>query len=413
MNSERLLERFLRYARIDTTAVPDAGRYPSSAGQIELGKLLLGELQQIGLRDIQQSQFGIVTATLPANVKHRPPTLAFNAHLDTSPETSGANVRPQVWRQYDGRDLTLPSGERPVLRVRENPELADLLGKTIVTSDGSTLLGGDDKAGIAVIVEAVAYLAEHAELPRGELRVLFTCDEEIGHGVDHVDLAQLNADVCYTLDGAGADTIDVECFSAEVAHVTLRGVNIHPAIAKGRMVNALRAAAEFIARMPFDKQSPESTEGRQGFLHPYDIAGGVGEVRLKVLLRDFDRSALASQAQTLLFIGKQVEDTFPGVSVSVETFPQYFNLGEGLAKEPRAVGLAEEALGRLGRTPKRTIIRGGTDGAHFTHLGLPTPNLATGQHNPHSVLEWVCLEEMEQAARVIVELAQLWAREGR
>jgi tripeptide aminopeptidase len=412
MNPERLLDRFLRYVRVDTTAREGANNYPSSPGQIDLGRLLAHELRLMGASDVQQNEFGIVTATLPANTDSVE-TIAFNAHLDTSPETTGANVRPQVIREYPGGDIPLPGNLTKVITVAANPELTRLVGKTIVTTDGTTLLGADDKAGVAAIMEAAAYLLEHPELPRGRVRVCFTCDEEIGHGVDHVDLNELGANVCYTLDGSATGEIDTETFSADLAKVTVRGVNIHPMIAKGKMVNAVRAAADFVARLPRETCSPETTDGREGFLHPYAIEGGVAEVSLRILLRDFQTSALAELADRLRAAARETERSFPGASLELEIVRQYRNMAEGLAREPRAVEYAQRAFKNLGRPCKLTIVRGGTDGSRFTELGLPTPNLSTGEHNPHSPLEWTCLEEIVEAAEIIVELVQVWARSGK
>lgn len=408
-NHNRLLERFLRYVRIDTTA-GDAGEgYPSSRGQLELSRMLADELRAIGLDDAEQDQFGIVMATLPATCRGEVPMIAFNAHVDTSPETTGKDVKPQVWRNYDGRDLVLPGDSSKVIRIQDNPELNELLGRTIITSDGTTLLGADDKAGLAVIMEAVAYLAEHPQIEHGPIRVLFTCDEEIGHGVDYVDLKKLAATVCYTLDGSGADEIDVETFSADLATVAVRGVNIHPSIGKGRMINAVRVAADFLSRLPREL-APEMTDGREGFLHPYLIDGGVAEVRIKILLRDFDTAKLAKQAKVIRDAAAAAQAVWPGSRVDVDVSAQYRNMAEGLAREPRAVAYAEEAYRRLGRQPRLTIVRGGTDGSRLTELGLPTPNLSTGEHNPHSPLEWTCLEEMASAVEVVATLAQVWAR---
>ncbi|HET6878588.1 MAG TPA: peptidase T [Pirellulales bacterium] len=407
-NHQRLLERFLRYVQVDTTAGDGERGYPSSQGQLELGRMLVEELREIGLADAEQDSFGIVMATLPPTCQHQVPVIAFNAHVDTSPETTGKDVKPHIWRDYAGRDLVLPGDKDKVIRVEENAELKSLVGRTIITSDGTTLLGADDKAGLAVIMEAIHWLAEHPEVEHGAVRVLFTCDEEIGHGVDHVDLHKLGATACYTLDGAGADQIDVETFSADLATVVVRGVNIHPSIGKGRMINALRVAADFIARLPRDL-SPETTDDRQGFLHPYLVDGGVAQVTLKILLRDFQTNKLAEQARVLHQAKAATHAAWPGSRVDVTVTPQYRNMAEGLAREPRAVAYAEEAHRRLARQPQRTIIRGGTDGSRLTELGLPTPNLSTGEHNPHSPLEWTCLEEMAAAVEVVAMLAQVWA----
>jgi tripeptide aminopeptidase len=403
-----LLDRFCRYVRIDTTADEKAGTYPSSPGQLELGRLLADELRALGLRDAEQDAHGIVMATLPATVGHPAPTTAWIAHVDTSPETTGANVKPIVHADYDGRDLVLPGDPTKVIRTADDPELLALKGKTIITTDGTTLLGGDDKGGVAVIMEAAAHLIGRPEVPHGPIRICFTCDEEIGHGVDHVDLKKLGAVVAYTLDGGGAGEIDHETFSADLAVVTVRGVNIHPSIARGRMVNAVRLAGLFLDRLPRQCLSPETTADREGFLHPYRIEGGVAEVTLRILLRDFDTTKLAERAEVLRTVARSVTAEFPGAAIEVSVTPQYRNMADGLAKEPRAVGLAREAMRRAGIEPKLTIVRGGTDGSRLTELGLPTPNLSCGEHHIHSPLEWTCLEEMATAVKVLIELAKVW-----
>jgi tripeptide aminopeptidase len=411
IDSERLLQRFLRYVQVDTTAREDAGKYPSSPGQIELGKMLVKELQELKLADVAQSEFGIVTATVPSNVKHAAPAIMFNSHFDTSPETSGTNVRPQVVRNYGGGDLTLPGDRTKVIRVADNHELEKMHGHTLITTDGTTLLGADDKAGMAVIMELAAHLQEDASVAHGPVKIVFTCDEEIGHGVDHVDLKQLGATAAYTLDGHGADEVDVETFSADLAIVTVHGVNIHPSIGKGKMINAIRVAADFLDRLPRDKCSPETTDKRDGFLHPYVLTGSVAEATIRILLRDFDTPRLAELAGMLREFAAKSTAAFPGSAIDVKIIEQYRNMADGLKKEPRVVEFAKQALSKLGRTPKLSIIRGGTDGSRFTELGLPTPNLSTGQHNPHSPLEWACLEEMTQAVKVICEISQLWGKE--
>jgi tripeptide aminopeptidase len=403
-----LLDRFCRYVRVHTQADEAATTYPSSPGQLELGRLLTDELRALGLRDAEQDGHGIVMATIPATVGHAAPTVAWIAHVDTSPETTGLNVKPVVHADYDGRDLVLPGDPSKVIRVADNPELVTLKGKTVVTTDGTTLLGADDKAGVAVIVEAAAQLLARPEVPHGPIRVCFTCDEEIGRGVDHLDLRKLGARVAYTLDGAGQGEIDGETFSADLAVVTVRGVNIHPMIAKGRMVNAVRLAGLFLDRLPRVGLSPETTDGRDGFLHPYRVEGGVDKTVIRVLLRDFDTAKLADRAEVLRAVARTVEAEFPRAAIDVAVTPQYRNPADGLKKEPRALAFAEEAMRRAGLAPKITIIRGGTDGSRLTELGLPTPNLSCGEHNPHSPLEWTCLEEMQTAVRVLLELARVW-----
>lgn len=408
MPFDTLLERFLRYVRIDTKADEKSTSYPSSPGQLVLGALLRDELLALGLKDAVQNEHGLVFATVPGNVPDAP-TIAFNAHVDTNPENSGKDVNPQVLRNYAGGDITLPKDTTKVIRVRDNPELNALVGKTIITTDGTTLLGADDKAGVAVIMEAAKYLLANPHVPHGPVRVVFTCDEEIGFGVKHLEPAQIGAVVAYTLDGAGTAEIEDETFSADGATVTITGVNIHPSIGKGRMVNAVRLAGAFLDRLPKRRMSPETTDGRDGFIHPLGIEGGVGEVKISFILRDFDTPKLAEQADLLRAIGRQIELEFPEAAVKVETRKQYRNMKDGIAKLPQAVTFAAEAVRRAGMEPKHKIIRGGTDGSQLTEKGLPTPNLSTGEHNPHSPLEWTCLEEMEAAVRVVVELCQVWA----
>jgi tripeptide aminopeptidase len=410
---DTLLDRFCRYVRIDSQAEEGAPGYPSSPGQLQMGRLLVEELRALGVTDAVQDEHGIVLGTIPANVKHSVPCIAFVAHVDTSPETSGKGVKPIVHRDYDGDDIELPGDPTKIIRVADNPEMKNLVGKTLITTDGTTLLGADDKAGIAVIMELVKHLHTHTDVRHGPIRICFTCDEEIGHGVDHIDLEKLGATAAYTLDGYGQGEVDVETFSADLATVTIRGVNIHPSIGKGKMVNAIRLAGEYLSRLPWQALSPETTEGREGFLHPYRMEGGVAEVTLKILLRDFDTAKLAEKAELLRQVAQPLLAEHPRAAIDVQVTQQYRNLGDGLAKEPRAAAYAEEAMTRVGLTPKRTIVRGGTDGSRLTERGLPTPNLSTGEHNPHSPLEWTCLEEMETAAKVLVELVQVWATERR
>ena len=404
-----LLDRFCRYVRVHTEAVEGAPTYPSSPGQLELGRMLLGELREIGLADAGQSEFGIVTATIPATVPGKP-TIAWIAHVDTSPETTGKDVKPTIHRAYDGKDVILPGDPSKVIRVSDSPDLLACVGKTLITSDGTTLLGADNKAGVAVIMETAAYLAKHPEIPHGPIRVVFTCDEEIGHGVDHVDPKEIGAVVGYTLDGMAQGEIEAETFSADKAHVTVRGANIHPSIAKGRMVNAIRLAGLFLDRLPRTTLTPESTEGRQGFIHPYRIDGGVAETHVHCLLRDFVTARLGEQAELLRVIARTIEAEYQGAKIEVKVEAQYRNMADGLRAEPRAVEYALEAIRRAGMEPKQGIVRGGTDGSQLTAKGLPTPNLSTGEHNLHSPLEWTCLEEMQSAVRVLVVLARVWAK---
>ncbi|MFM7152052.1 MAG: peptidase T, partial [Gemmataceae bacterium] len=306
-----LLERFLRYVRVDTQADDKSPTYPSSPGQLDLGRILAQELREMGLADAEQDSFGIVMATIPATVKHSAPTIAWIAHMDTSPETSGKGVKPIVHRNYSGNDIVLPGDPSKMIKVSENRDLEKCKGKTIITTDGTTLLGGDDKAGVAVIMEAAKELLACPEIPHGPIRVCFTCDEEIGHGVDHLSLGKLGAIAGYTLDGGATGEIDIETFSADLATVTITGINIHPAIAKGRMVNAVRLAGLLLDRLPRLTQSPETTENRDGFLHPYRIEGGVAQVTLQILLRDFDTPKLAQRAEIIRQVASTLSAEYP------------------------------------------------------------------------------------------------------
>lgn len=403
-----LLDRFLRYVKIDTQANEASNTYPSTPGQLTLGKMLANELHAMGLVDVHHDEHGIVMATVPGTVADAP-TIAFIAHVDTSPETSGKDVKPVIHERYAGGDIVLPGDKTKVLRPSEFPELNKCVSKTVITTDGTTLLGADDKSGVAVIMETVRELLARKGLKHGPIRIVFTCDEEVGRGVLHVDVKKIGAVVAYTLDGQSDDEIEGETFSADKATIIIRGVNIHPSIGKGKMVNAIRLAGLFLDRLPRQSLSPETTEGREGFVHPYQIEGGVGEVKIGLLLRDFVTAKLSDQAELLRSIAKLVEAEFPSAKVDVAVAKQYRNMADGVAKEPRAMAYAIEAMKRTGIEPKILSIRGGTDGSQLTEKGLPTPNLSTGEHNPHSPLEWTCLEEMQNCVKTLIALAEVWA----
>lgn len=407
---DNLLNRFLRYVKIESTAVEESGQYPSSPGQLEMGRLLESELKALKLDNVHQDEHGLVWATIPGNVDGAP-TICWLAHVDTSPEFTAKNVNAIVHRNYNGQDILLPGNAGRIIRVSESPQLAGMKGKTLITTDGTTLLGADDKAGVAVIMTAAAFLMARPEIKHGPIRILFTCDEEIGHGTDKIDLKKINALCAYTLDSESEGHIESETFSADLAVVTITGVNIHPGFAHGRMVNSLRLAAEFISRMPTKTLAPEVTKERQGFLHPYVIEGGVPEVRIRILLRSFVTAELAEQKKLLENIAAQVVAEHPKAKIAVDVKKQYRNMLEFLGKEPRAAKLAEQAVRNVGLAPKFESIRGGTDGSRLSEMGLPTPNLSVGMHNFHSPLEFACLEEMENAVKVLVELARLWGTE--
>ena len=407
MNRKRLLDRFLQYVQIDTTASETSDTYPSTPGQLKIGELLVEQMQAMGITDAAQDEFGIVTGTVPGNTPA--PTIAFNSHVDTAPDTTGKNVKPNVIEDFDGNDIQLSGDPSKIITAATCPELPAAKGKTIITTDGTTLLGGDDKAGVAIIMEVANVLLENPDISHGPVRVFFTCDEEIGHGVDHVNIEAIDAVACYNFDGGGQGDIDIETFSADMAVVTFAGVNIHPAIAKDKMVSAIRAMGMFLAELPADL-SPERTEGRDGFLHPYVVEGGVAEAKLKILIRDFDTAKLSQHAAVLQAAADKVRQAIAGIEVDIQVVQQYRNMADGLGKEPRAVEYAVEAHETLGLPFETTIVRGGTDGSRLTELGLPTPNLSSGQHNIHSPLEWACLDEMLVAVDVGVEIVKRWAR---
>ena len=406
-----LLDRFLKYVQIDTQADEHSESSPSTAKQLDLSRLLAEECKQLGLKDVSLSKQGVVLATIPQTVTHHSPTIAWVAHVDTSPETSGTNVKPIVHREYDGSDLVLPGDPTRVIRGEENPELCGLLGGTIITSDGTTLLGADDKAGIAVIMSAAEQLMKRRDLAHGPIRLVFTCDEEIGRGTQHLSINQIGAICAYTLDGDGQGKIDGETFSADLAIVTVTGINIHPSVGKGTMVNAIRILSSILADLPTDHLSPETTDGREGFIHPYALEGGVARAEARLILRDFEVEQLAEYASLLSRIASNHRKAHPRANIDITIKHQYRNMREGLAKEPRALSKAVEATQAAGQEPQLSIIRGGTDGSLLTAMGLPTPNLSTGEHNPHSPLEWTSLEEMQAAVDVLVQLAIAWGRE--
>lgn len=412
VHRQRLLNRFLEYVQVGTSADPTSDRYPSSPGQLTLGKILVQQLQNMGIEDAHQDENGLVWGTIPATVPGPVPTILLNAHLDTSPEAPGDHVKPQVIENYAGGDIRLGNGDK-IIRVEDSPVLKDLIGTTLVTTDGTTLLGGDDKAGVAIIMELAMHFIEHPALPHGPIRLLFTCDEEIGHGTQKVDLNKVNATVGYTLDGGGAGTIDQETFSADMATVLFHGKNIHPGIAQGRMHNAVRAMGRYLAMLPTEYLTPESTNGRQGFIHPYHAQGAVAESQVQFILRDFDSQQLEVYAESLRNLARLVEWEMPGIQIEVVIQRQYRNMADGLRRMPLAVGLAQQAFEQLQRPFQLDIIRGGTDGALLTEMGLPTPNLSSGQHNIHSELEFACLDQMVEAMEHLIVLADLWQNQGR
>jgi tripeptide aminopeptidase len=404
--ADDVLERFLRYVQIDTQSDPDSDSYPSTAKQRDLAEMLAKELEEAGLEDVERNEHGYVFATLPGSGG---PTVGLIAHMDTSSDESGANVKPQVVRNYDGGDIVLPGDPRKVLRADENPHLAERAGHDIVTTDGTTLLGADDKAGIAEIMGAVAYLAAHPEIEHAPVRVGFTVDEEVGRGVDHFDIEDFGADFAYTLDGSEIGRIDDETFSASEVRIRIEGLSVHPGTSKGKMVNAIKLAARILERLPADSRSPETTEGREGFVHPVKISGTTAEAELRFIARDFDAQKLKEHEELLQKLADEIATEEPRAHLGVSVEQSYRNMKEFLDADPAVTEAAEEAARRSGIEPWREPIRGGTDGSMLSARGLLTPNIYTGAHQFHSVLEWASVQDMAASAATIVELLKVWA----
>jgi tripeptide aminopeptidase len=404
--ADDVLARFLRYVVIDTQASVESTGYPSSAKQLDLSRLLVEELRAIGLADVELTEHGYVFATLPGTVADAP-TVGLIAHVDTSPDAPGTGVRPIVHRAYGGGPIRLPGDPTQVLDPAELPSLAARVGHDIVTSDGTTLLGADDKAGIAEIVAAAAYLARDTA-PRAALRVAFTVDEEVGRGTDHFDLDRFGADFAYTFDGSGLGELEIETFSADQLKLTIRGVGVHPGTAKGRMVNAIKLLSDVVAALPRDALSPETTEGREGFVHPGRITGSASSATLVLIARDHDDAKLEEHVALVRRLAEEVVSREPQASFELEVEKQYRNMRGALDRHPEIVAAAETAIRRAGVEPVHSIIRGGTDGARLTERGLPTPNLFTGGQDYHSLCEWASVQDMAAAAATAVELVRLW-----
>lgn len=413
---KEILERFFRYVKIDTQSQEDVtDRYPSTAKQLDLAKILVKELIDLGLKDAAMDEFGIVMATLPSNLAPteaaRIPVIGLIAHLDTSPEVSGKDVKPIIHQNYRGGDIKLPGDPNVIIRQSENPILAEKIGEDIVTSDGTTLLGADDKAGIVEIMSFLSYLQKHPDIKHGTLRIAFTPDEEVGAGTDHFDVKKFGADFAYTVDGETVGEIEIETFNASTGIFTVHGINVHPGYAKGKMVNAIPIAAE-IVRLIDREPSPATTEKREGYLHPYVIEGGVEKVTLRVLLRDFDADGIRAKTVRLNEIRDQVASQFPRARIELEVKESYKNMYVKLAENPKVIEYALEATRRAGIQPKTQIIRGGTDGAKLCFMGLPTPNIFTGGHNFHSKQEWISVQDMEKTVATLVNLVQVWVEKS-
>jgi len=403
------VERFLRYVTFDTQSNEESSTYPSTDKQLVLLRRLVEELQELGLEDASIDEHGYVMATIAATTdKPNVPVIGLIAHVDTSPEMSGAGVKPLIHENYRGQDIVLSDDETQVLKLSENPHLREQIGNDIITASGTTLLGADNKAGVAEIMGAAEYLLAHPRIRHGKIRIGFTPDEEVGRGTQHFDVAKFGAACAYTLDGETLGEIEMETFSADSMTVTFQGFNTHPGYAKDKMVNAIKIAADFIERLPKDSLSPETTEGYEGYVHPYVLHGGTDQTSVKFLIRDFKTAGLAEKERRIENLARETVARYPKASVKVEIQESYRNMREVLDGHPEVVEAAKEAIRRAGLEVRMHPIRGGTDGSRLCFMGLPTPNLFAGEHNFHSRLEWVSTHDMHKAVEVVVHLCQVW-----
>lgn len=402
-------ERFIRYAKIDTTADPTSSTFPSSDIQKDLGRLLVSELKELGAINVEMDKWGYVFGTIPSNSsKENIPTICFCSHMDTAPDCSGTNVKPIVHRNYQGAPIVLPDDPSQVITKEKQKYLQGKIGDDIITASGETLLGADDKAGIAIIMDFAKYMIEHPELEHGDIRILFTPDEEIGKGVDHLDMEKLNADFGYTLDGGPLGSIEDESFSADGMKVTIDGLSAHPGYAKGKMVNAIKMAALLVDSLPKETLTPETTASREGFIHPYSIEGALEKASVDFIIRDHKTSKLSEYEQLIADTMKNIAEKHPGITYDIEITEQYRNMKEVLNDYPQVCEYAGEAMRKVGITPVFDLIRGGTDGSRMSFMGMPCPNIFTGEMAIHSRQEYVVIQDMEKSVKTLIELIQIW-----
>lgn len=407
------LERFLRYVQVDTQSDASSRTIPSTEKQKNLGRILVEELHEMGIEDAHLDEYGYIYATIPANTdKPNVPVICFCSHMDTAPDCSGKDVKPLIHRNYQGGDIVLPDDPTVVLSPKDHPNLREQIGNDIITASGTTLLGADNKAGLAEIMDAAHYLMTHPEVKHGKIRILFTPDEEIGRGVDKVDMEKLGADYGYTVDGEKLGSLEDETFSADAVTIDIRGVSIHPGFAKGKLESALKIAADIVAALPKGRLSPETTEGKQGFIHPVSISGGAELAKIEFIIRDFTDEMLESHENVLRDIMNQVLKNYPNSRAGFKVTEQYRNMKKVLDQHPQVVENAMEAMRRAGVKPLRSSIRGGTDGSRLSFMGLPCPNIFAGEQAFHSREEWASVQDMEKAVAVIVELARVWEEGG-
>lgn len=403
-------ERFMRYVQVYTTSDPNSTSFPSTERQKDLGRILVKELQDLGIEDAEMDEWGYVFGTIKGNTEREVPTICFCAHMDTAPDVSGENVKPILHKNYDGEPIVLPDDNSQVITTEKHPYLKEKIGDDLITASGTTLLGADDKAGVAIIMDFVAYLMKNPGVKHGDIRILFTPDEEVGRGVEKLDMKKLNADYGYTLDGGVLGSIEDESFSADAVKITIHGVSEHPGYAKGKLENALKIGGRILAELPFDSWSPETTSGREGFVHPSSFEGIQEKATLSFIIRDHDTSKLAEYEKRLEDIVKKIMVDYPNSSYEFEVIEQYRNMKEVIETVPYVTNYAIEAMKKTGITPRPKIIRGGTDGSRLSFMGLPCPNLFTGEMAIHSKHEYVSVQDMEKAVGVMVELVQIWEK---
>ena len=402
------VEKFLRYVKYDTQSDEEAICFPSTAKQKILSADLAKELKGMGLKDAQMDENGYVIATLPSNTEKKVPVIAFIAHVDTSPAVSGENVNPIIHKNYRGGDIKLPNDPHQLIKASENPDLQNMIGYDIITTDGTTLLGADNKAGVGEIMDAINYFLAHPELKHGEIKVCFTPDEEVGRGTEKINLPKLGAHYGYTVDGSSRGEVESETFSADGVVIKFHGKNIHPGYAKGKMINAVRVAADFLESLPKDRLSPETTDKREGYVHCTNVNSNEELATLKFIIRDFEASKLKEYEDFLKDLAEKTAKKYPGTRLDFEITEQYRNMKEILDKNPQVVDYAIQAMKNLEIEPILSPIRGGTDGSRLSFMGLPTPNIFAGEHSFHSKLEWISIQDMEMAVRIIIEIAKIW-----
>jgi len=407
-NNKTLQGRFTKYVQIDTQSDPLSETTPSTAKQKDLGKVLVEELLEMGITDAHLDDFGYVYATIPATTEKEVPVICFCSHMDTSPDCSGKNVKPIIHSNYQGQDLVLPDDESIILKMEEHPDLKDQIGNDIITASGTTLLGADNKAGLAEIMEAASFLISHPEIKHGKIRILFTPDEEIGRGVDKADLKKLGADFAYTIDGETLGSIEDETFSADGAVLTINGVSTHPGFAKGKMESAIKILSDVISALPADCLSPESTELKEGFIHPVTFGGSVEQAEARFILRAFNDEELSANGELLDATVQNIIENFPNSTYELKITPQYRNMKQVLDQYPQVIEYGIEAIKRAGIMPKQQSIRGGTDGSRLSFMGLPCPNIFAGEHAFHGKQEWASIQDMEKAVQTIVNIASIW-----